>query len=35
MRRTQIQLPDDTFASSKKLGNVREISFAEPAPPSP
>jgi predicted nuclease of restriction endonuclease-like (RecB) superfamily len=28
MRRTQIQLPDDTFARAKELGLVRKISFA-------
>jgi hypothetical protein len=28
MRRTQIQLPDDTFARAKELGMVRKISFA-------
>ncbi len=29
MTRTQIQLPDDTFARAKKLCEAREISFAE------
>lgn len=28
MRRTQIQLPDDTSARAKELGRVRKISFA-------
>jgi hypothetical protein len=29
MTRTQIQLPDDTFARAKKLCEAREISMAE------
>ena len=29
MTRTQIQLPDDTFARAKKLCEAREISLAE------
>ena len=29
MTRTQIQLPDDTFARAKKVCEAREISFAE------
>ncbi|RFC52207.1 MAG: hypothetical protein DVB22_000840 [Verrucomicrobia bacterium] len=28
MRRTQIQLPDETFARAKELGRVRKNSFA-------